>query len=185
MKKRVYIIHGWGAGPKENWFGWLRRELEQEALTVEAPEMPNPFLPKKEQWVAKLNEVIGEPDGNVFLVGHSLGVITILRYLESLAPGQKIGGAVLVSGFAESIHIPVLENFTDGEVDFAKIKSACPKFAVFHSDNDPVVPLQRAFTLHEKLHAKLVIIDQMGHLDEGSGNCEFPELLVELDEIAG
>lgn len=184
MKKRVFIVHGWGAAPDENWFAWVKRELEDYEFEVVVPEMPNTFLPKQESWLAHLQEVVGEVDEDTFLIGHSLGVITILRFLENLPQGKKIGGAILVSGFSKSIHIQVIENFTESEVDFAKIKNSCNAFAVFHSDDDLVVPLERAITLHDQLDGNLMIIDKGGHLNEGSGNFQFPELIEELLRIA-
>ncbi len=39
--------------------------------------------------------LIGNPDNETYLVGHSLGSPTILRYLESLQDDQMIGGGLL------------------------------------------------------------------------------------------
>lgn len=60
-------------------------------------------MPKLVKWLSKLQEVIGKPNRDLYLIGHSLGVITILRYLESLTGDEKIGGAVFVAGFTNDL----------------------------------------------------------------------------------
>jgi predicted alpha/beta hydrolase family esterase len=49
------------------------------------------------KWVAYLSEIAAEPDEDLYMIGHSAGCITILRYLETI--DRRIGGAVLVAGF--------------------------------------------------------------------------------------
>ena len=100
MNKRAFIIHGWDGYPQEGWFPWLKAELEQRGFTVEVPSMPHPSKPTIEDWVNHLARLVGEPDEQTYLIGHSMGCQTILRYLASLN-NQKIGGAVLVAGFFE------------------------------------------------------------------------------------
>ncbi len=79
--KRVIIIHGWEGKPESNWFPWLRNELEKRGVKVEVPEMPDTDHPKESEWVPHLANIIDTPDEHTVLVGHSLGGITILRYL--------------------------------------------------------------------------------------------------------
>jgi predicted alpha/beta hydrolase family esterase len=94
---RVFIIHGWGGYPEECWFPWLKQKLEQRGFHVEVPQMPEPSAPKIETWVAYLAQRIATPDQDTYLVGHSIGVQTILRYLETIE--NQIGGVVAVAGF--------------------------------------------------------------------------------------
>lgn len=49
-----------------------------------------------------------------------------------------------------------------------------------HSDNDHLVPLQNSEILRDKLGAKLFIMKNTGHLNEGNG---FFELPIALEEI--
>lgn len=53
--------------------------------------------------MAKIKDVVGEPDLNTYFAGHSLGLIAILRYLEILPETQKVGGCVFVAGFGEEL----------------------------------------------------------------------------------
>lgn len=181
---RVVIIHGWGATPESNWFPWLAHELRSRGVDVAVPAMPNTDNPDEGEWVTKMHEVIGTPDEETYLVGHSLGGIAILRYLESLEEGGKIGGAVFVAGFAEPVGISEVENFFTRAVDFAKVRASTAKgFAVIRSDNDPYVPARLGDDLAQKLGAELLVIPGGAHLNMGSGYFQFPEALDALDRL--
>ena len=98
--KRVILVHGWEGNPEKNWFVWLRKELEKRGFTVIVPAMPNTMNPTMNAWVPHLSKTAGIPDQDAYFVGHSVGCITILRYLETLQNNQKVGGTVLVAGLA-------------------------------------------------------------------------------------
>ncbi len=108
--KKVIIIHGWEGSPQADWFPWLKKELKAKGFVVEVPAMPDTMHPTLESWLVHLKKVTGEPNENTYFVGHSLGVITILRYLESLED-KKVGGIVLVAGFSEQIGYDLFEVF--------------------------------------------------------------------------
>jgi predicted alpha/beta hydrolase family esterase len=114
------------------------------------------------------------------LVGHSLGVITILRYLESLPEDVKIGGAILVAGFPEPIGFKELDSFFRIPLDYEKVKKSAKMIIAIHSDNDPFVPIENGYLLRDKLGAELVIIPKSGHLNEGDGYFKLP---IALDYI--
>lgn len=177
MEKRIIIIHGWEGSPQGDWFPWLRGQLEQFGYEVIVPAMPNPNFPVMQKWLAKLGTIVGDPDENVYLVGHSLGVIAILRYLESLNQSEKIGGAVLVAGFPEPIGYKELNSFFQKPLDYEKIKKTAKKFVAVHSDNDPYVPMRNGELLRDKLGAELLIIKEGGHLNAENGYTELPIVL--------
>lgn len=52
--------------------------------------MPDTNFPKLNKWLPKLKQIVDTPDENLFLVGHSIGVITILRLLESFTSGKEL-----------------------------------------------------------------------------------------------
>lgn len=94
-------MHGYKGKPETNWKPWLKGELEAEGFEVDVPAMPNTEHPIASEWTNKLAELIGEPSLDIYLIGHSLGCITILHYLETLRDGQKVGGVIFVAGFGE------------------------------------------------------------------------------------
>ncbi|MDP3057743.1 MAG: alpha/beta hydrolase [bacterium] len=182
-KKRVFIIHGWEAVPESNWFPWLKEELEKQNIDVAVPMMPNTYHPIFSEWLAHLKKNIGTPDKNTYLVGHSLGVITILRFLELLPLGQKIGGVVLVAGFPEPIGYDEIKSFFVTPLDYEKIKNSAEKFIAINSDDDPYVPLRNGEILRDKLGAELIIVPNGNHLNEGAGFTELPVVLESLLKI--
>src|SRR3990167_2910856 len=97
--KRVIIVHGWDGYPEEGCFPWLKKEFEKENFQVLIPAMPDPINPKIETWVPYLRDHVLVPDEETYLIGHSIGAQTILRYLESLPENAKIGGAVFIAGW--------------------------------------------------------------------------------------
>jgi len=167
--------------PDKGWRLWLKNQLEKNGFDVESPAMPNPDHPKMEEWVSHLSETVGTVDKDCYFIGHSLGCITILRYIESLKPGQHIGGAVLVAGFtneiAEDKRVGELKPFYSKPIQWEKIKGHCKKFVVIHSDNDMWIPLKHGYIFKEKLNAELVIEHARGHFRNEDGILELPSAL--------
>jgi len=183
MAKRVFIVHGWMAGPRSNWFPWLAEKLRDLGHEVFVPGMPNAAVPSPEAWVDKLSETVGSPDKDCYFVGHSLGVITILRYLEMLSE-KKVGGAILVAGFAEIAFNPELSplhSFFNKPLRWEWIKSRMKKKSVIiMSDNDYMVPLHQGDILKDNLGAKLIVQTKEGHFNAVDGVRELPVVLEEI-----
>jgi len=182
MPKRVFIIHGWEGRPEEGWRPWLKKELEDRGFIVSVPAMPNTNNPKMQKWVSCLAELVGKSKPEDYFVGHSLGCITILRYLEGLKDGEKVGGAVLVAGFTDDLGYKELSSFFEAPVDFSKVKSRARAFVAIHSDDDPYVALSYGDVFKEKLGAKLIISHNMKHF---SGDDNIFELPVALEAVLG
>jgi len=185
MPKRVYIIHGWEATPEANWFSWLKSELENRGFKVTVPAMPDTEQPILEKWLKYLEKLVGEVDLNTYLVGHSLGVITILRFLETLPTSQKVGGAVLVAGFSETIGFDELASFFTAPLDYDKVKNSVNKIVAINSDNDQYVSLRNGEIIRDKLGAELIVVHQGGHLNLDNGYAEMPVALEALLKISG
>lgn len=140
--KRIIIVHGFKGKPKSNWKPWLKNELESSGFTVSIPEMPNTEHPDASEWNSTLAQAVGVPDKEMYLIGHSLGCITILRYLETLSKGQRIGGAIFIAGFGEQFQKYEQgwhDTFFDHQIDWRLIRSHCTNFIAIHSEDDPNV----------------------------------------------
>jgi len=191
MKKRVFIIHGWGGQPDLGWMLWLRKELEGRGFEVVAPQMPETDVPKIEKWVPFLEEKVGEADENTYFVGHSIGCQTILRYLEKLPENKKIGGALFVAGWfnlkpetsEDEDDIKAAKPWLETPIDFEKILTHIKKFTAIFSDNDPYVPIEDAELFKQKLGAKTIIEHNKGHFTGDDNIIELPIVLEELLKI--
>jgi len=186
MKKRVFVVHGWGGDPYGGWKPWLKENLVAKGYEVIMPQMPSPDFPKMTEWVGTLAAQIGKPDENTYLVGHSLGVVTVLRYLETLKRKEKIGGAVLVAGLAMDTNIPELKSFfVRPSYDWALIKKHCEKFITINSDNDYYIPLSHGEEFRDNLGAEMIVMHEHGHFSSADGFSDLPVLLECVLKIAG
>jgi hypothetical protein len=186
MKKRTFVIHGWEGYPEEGWRPWFKSELEKRGFRVLVPAMPDTMHPKMKAWVDYLAKIVGSPDENSFFVGHSLGCIVILRYLETLKESQKIGGAIFVAGFAGNLGegFEELSSFFGTPVDWKRIKEVCDKFVIIHSDDDQWVPLKFGEELAKSLKTNITKVHGMKHFSGDDGITKAPIILEKLLEIA-
>jgi hypothetical protein len=186
--KKVYMIHGFNGNPDRNWFPWLAKELKKHNIDVDVLSMPTPRYPIKEEWVKTIIKSVNIPTEDIYLIGHSLGSSTILRYLETLSKNEKIGGAVLVSGPINYVSGPedrydLLNKFLEDSFDFNHINSVCKKFIVIHGTDDPIVSFSNAEELSKNLSCELIPILNGKHLNDKSGVVELPEALDSLLKI--
>lgn len=180
--KRAIIVHCWEGYPEYCWYPYVKKELEARGFQVEVPAFPDTENPKLDKWLPMLKEIAGKPDGDLYLIGHSIGCATILHYLESLAENQKVGGAVLVAGYIDAIGFNELKNFFETPINLEKIKGKSKNgFIAIHSDDDPYVDLKYAEIFKEKLGAEIIIKHGAKHF---SGAIEGEEACLELPEVA-
>lgn len=193
MKKRVFIIHGWKSYPEDAWFPWLKKELEEKGFNVEVPVLPNPEHPKIEEWKAYISELVGNPDDDTFLIGHSLGTRAILGYLDSLSADKKIGGVILVAGWVALTNIEgrseeakkMINSWMENPVDWNKVRDKAKKFVAVLSDDDKFVPLEKNVDVYKNnLEAKIIIERGRGHFSRGDNIIELPAVLDELLKMA-
>jgi uncharacterized protein len=188
MVKRAFIIHGWGGFPEEGWFPWLKHELKKKGFTVAIPAMPNSSHPLMDEWLPALREIIGSPDKDTYLIGHSLGCQVILHYLQSCAPNEIIGGAVLVAPVSGEGSITNRLNEVDGARDvlgpwitfplnWDAIRSHVRSIVGIFSDNDMWIRSDIAPLLEERLGAKTILLHAKLHFSGDDGITELPEAL--------
>ena len=192
MTKRVFIIHGWDGYPEEGCFPWLKNELTKKGFAVFTPAMPESLNPRIDTWVSFLKKQVGEPDENTYLVGHSIGAQTILRYLESLPRGVKIGGVVLLAGwihltdeaFEDEEDKEIAKPWLETPINWDSVKGHSDDFVAIFSDDDDVIPIGDVEIFKEKLDAKIIIEHRKDHFSGSSGIKELPVLLDELLEFS-
>ncbi len=163
--KKIFLVHGWGGTNRLHWQQWIVSETKkQSGIKAELVKMPDPMFPKPEEWIKTLTKSVSNPSSSVCLAGHSLGVPTILRYLEKLPAGKKVGKIILVAGFCRSIGIPIIDPFVQKEFDWKKIKNSAEKIIVVYSDNDPYIPLLESLFLAERLKVEPIVEKNGGHI---------------------
>lgn len=180
----VYIVHGYAASPSEHWFPWLKKELEKKGAAVFIVDLSSPIDPNPDEWQKALENQVAVLDRNTYFVSHSLGSITLLRYLESAKRNEGIGGYILVSGFNDSLPVlPQLDGFMKPEIDYGKLVQITRNRVVIAALDDATVPHTHSEKLAESLDAKLISVERGGHFLDSDGFTEFPLVLSELEEF--
>ena len=185
-QKIVYIIHQWWSSPNKDWYSWLKTELKRQGFKVFVPAMPDTNAPKISAWVSRLKKVAKKADENTYFVGHSIGAQAIMRYLEKLPKGKKVGGVVFVAGWTSLTNLELGEINTakpwlETKINFAKVKKSAKKFVAVFSNNDPYAPFSKnSKVFKQKLGAKIVIQHKKGHFSKSDGVKKLPIVLDEL-----
>jgi predicted alpha/beta hydrolase family esterase len=177
--QNIFIFHGVGGSPEENWFPWLKKELSERGYNVIVPQFPTPEGQTLENWLKVLDKYHEFINEDAILVGHSLGVPFALNVIEC----NKIKAAYLVAGFygkAGNDFDPGMASFAQREFNWQKIRENCKKFHVYHSNNDPYIKLEKAQQLAKKLQIEVTLIPDSGHINRSSGYLKFKRLLDDI-----
>lgn len=183
--KNAIIIHGTEGHPQENWFPWLKHELEQRGYEVSVPQFPSPpvVAAKLDEWFDVLDDYKDKINEDTLLIGHSLGGVFTLRILEKLE--HPVKGAIMVG--APIGERPILNYdrdvaFSGFDFDWETIKQNASRFVVFQSDDDPYVGIENGKKLAENLGVELNFVPNAGHFNAKAGYTTFPELLAEISK---
>jgi len=177
--RNVLIVHGVGGFPEENWFPWLKGELEGIGCNVLVPQFETPENQTLDEWMKVVDKHSAFLNENAFVVGHSLGVPFLLNVLEK----YKVKAAFLVAGFtgiAGNKFDDSMKTFAQRDFDWAKIKANCDNFVIFHADNDPYIKLEKAEEMAEHLGVNVTLVAGAGHFNSATGYSAFPLLLEKM-----
>ena len=185
--KKVYLVHGWEATSKSDFFPWLKKELEKRKIESYFPDMPNTEKPKINEWIGFLKKNIRAINNDTIFIGHSIGCQAVLRFLETLPAEIKVKRVILVAPWmhldrqtieeeGEEV-IAIAKSWMETLIDWKKVKNHCDNFICIFSDNDPYVPLSNLKLFKEKLNAKCLTLKNRHHFNEGNDIFELPEIL--------
>ncbi len=185
MRSEVFIFHGNAGYPEENWFPWMKSQLENKGHRVSVPQFPTPDGQSLEAWLEVVDPQIKDIDEKTILIGHSLGGLFTLRLLERLE--VPIKAAFLVGTPIGIEPIKNIENdrkFSGNfDFDWDKIRKSSGYFEVFHSDNDPYVALENGQQLARHLGVPLTFISNAGHFNQAAGYTKFERLLEDVNRV--
>jgi predicted alpha/beta hydrolase family esterase len=184
--KNAFIIHGTEGYPGENWFPWLKQELERRGYEVFVPQFPSPpKVPAKiAEWFDVLKNYEQHINKDTILMGHSLGGIFTLRILEKLK--HPVKAACLVGtpiGVRPILNYERDSSFSGFSFDWESILKKAHHFVIFQSDTDPYVSLGNGEELAKKLNVKLNFVPNAGHFNSKAGYNKFDLLLEKLKPI--
>ena len=179
--KNALILHGKSSSSRENWFPWLKQELQRKGYTVWCPDIPNFGRPQMREAARHILDLC-DLNAESVLIGHSAGATLILGILQNYVKKEPVAKAILVAGFGKSLGAGWEENeglFKD-PFNWSKIKESCKEFVFIHSDDDPYVDLSQGEFLLQKLGGELVTMSGQKHFSTetmGDKLRTFPEIL--------
>lgn len=174
MKKAI-ILEGWFNTAKDNWYPWLKKELETRGYEVWIPELPTidtklPSLTKMLQFIDH-NFTI---DKNTTIIGHSLGAVLALR----LAEKYKYKKAFLVAGWDFDDLTPEHKLFWPNKIGHDKIRKNVKEIYIISSDNDPYTTAITAEGMSERLGGIFILVKNAVHFSEKQGGItKIPQIL--------
>ena len=181
--RQIFVLHGYSASINDHWFLDLKHQIEDEHTTVTLIPFPDSEHPDVEAWQKVLDQQIPNVDENTYFVAHSLGVITLLHFLQR-HDYQNIGGMILVSGFSGTISdFSSLDAYiTKSKVNTNYFKDIKKKL-VYLSDNDDLVPPKLTIELVKEIDAPYITVPNGGHFLGREGYTTFPQVVNSLKEM--
>lgn len=154
MKKQVLFIHSAGEQDLHQGSSGLTAYLQErlgDEYNLLSPKMPNLGNPKYKPWKVQLGKEFAEIEGEVILIGHSLGGSVLLKYLSEEAYNQSISGLFLIAApyWGKQDDWQVVE-YTLRE-NFASKLTHILQIYFYHSRNDEIVPFAHLGQNKEKL----------------------------------
>lgn len=158
----------------ENWFPYVKKELEKSGIEVIAKNMPDPDVAREKYWLPFIEKEIGSGD-DVILIGHSSGAIAIMRYLED----HSVKLAILVGACYTDLgdEKEKQAGYFNRPWQWDKIKKNAEKIIQFASTNDPYVPISEPHHIRDNLKTEYYEYNDQGHFGSDVGKTEFPEII--------
>jgi predicted alpha/beta hydrolase family esterase len=177
-KLKVIFIHGnGGCTPDDNWFPYLKTQLEKLDVAVVARQFPDAGLARASFWLPFLKNEL-EADENTIIVGHSSGALAAMRFAEN----NKLLGSVLIAAMHTDLGIESerLSGYFDAPWNWQNIKNNQSWIVQFASTDDPWIPISEPRFVHQKLNSEYHEFKNEGHFGGDRYKREFPELVAVL-----
>ncbi|MCH4247676.1 MAG: alpha/beta hydrolase [Acinetobacter populi] len=182
-KQQIYVLHGYAASIQDHWFMDFKQSLENKYTHVDLIAFPNSQHPDAKKWQQTLDQTIAKVDEHTYFVAHSLGVITLLHFLERHQI-KKVGGIILVSGFSDPIPgFPDLDEYIlANQINPTHFQHAGQTYMLI-SDNDSIVPKAYSLAFARKLNIPYRILPNSGHFLGSDGYTQFPQLVELMQQM--
>ena len=187
----IVIAHGYGASDDSVWFPYLTQRLAAAGHRVTVPRLPETAAPQLEPWRRTYGEaaLAAGPAGSTVLVGHSIGGVNVLRFLEQHDPEADgvFAGVLLVAASAHEVGYDELAEFFEGGFDWERIRRSARQFRVLQAADDPVNqpdPTEHVRLFVDGLGATAVVTPTGGHFGAApDDHVEVPEAVRLVTEL--
>ncbi|MFE1906737.1 RBBP9/YdeN family alpha/beta hydrolase [Streptomyces gardneri] len=187
----IVVSHGYGASDDSVWFPYLTAQLAKAGHRVTVPRLPETGAPRLEPWRKTYGEAVlsAGPAESTVLVGHSIGAVNVLRFLEQHDPAVHgvFAGVLLVAASAHEVGYDELAEFFEGGFDWERIRRSARSFRVLQAMDDPVNqpdPTEHVRLLVQGLGATAVVAPTGGHFGATpDDHVEVPEAVRLVTEL--
>jgi predicted alpha/beta hydrolase family esterase len=165
LKSHVLFVHGGGEGAHEadEKLAVSLRDALGGGYDVRSPKMPNEGSPEVEAWKDRISEELAAMDGEVVLVGHSVGAFVLLKYLSEEEPEKPVAGLLLVAAPYVGTGGWELDEYALRE-DFASELPEGLQMFLYHGRDDEEVPFEHLALYEANLpRAAVRVSDGRGH----------------------
>lgn len=178
---RVILVHGFNANPTMNFHPWLGDQLRDLGFQVVCPQLSLTISEEIDfnSIIEEMKSQIGYLKNDDVLVGHSLGGLVILQYLEAVEMTETPRAVVLVAP-PWKVSRPELRRLFVADLDAEVLMWKAREFVVVHSKDDKLVPFEHGKKLAMLLKARLIETENDGHYMDA----EYPNLLKVVQSIA-
>ncbi len=179
--KKIYLVHGTSSRDAD-WYPWLENKvINNLKIPFKRISLPHYYQPKPSEWDHACDEEI-EKENNITLIGHSLGCIQVLHFIEQHDLYHV--KLILVSGFDEDVFtLAELSSFTEHPVDYHRLLPKISNATVISAMDDVIVPYPYTQTLARHLRAKFILMPKGDHFLDTDGITKLPIVYQELKEI--
>jgi leucyl-tRNA synthetase len=200
-KTKVLIVHGLSGNSKENWFPWIKKELEQKDYKVIIPDMSDSERPVLKDWLKELEQLTADFTAEDIIIGHSLGCSATMNLVQKtnlkinklflVAPGTEFlfndeGVKDTIEDVFSEDNIKFTKEFLSAKIDYKRVKNNVNKIYAYFSDNDPYISLDQKKDLEKVLSADYKVFKDKGHFNISekfnSNILEFPEIIPDIIE---
>ena len=158
---RRILVPGLADSPPDHWQSlWQRSDSSFERLIV-----PDFLEPDRDEWVAALERlVLSRPEPGV-LIGHSLGVSTIVQWTRD-GTVDRVAGAMLVG--PSDVSALAYPDDIAGFIPMPLDPLPFPTLTVL-STTDPYVSVERGYAFGNAWGSRIVEIGPAGHINGEAG----------------
>ena len=139
MTPRIVIVPGLGESGPTHWQTLWEQKYGAARVRQDDPDAPTPGT-----WAARLQEMVEATPGELVLVGHSCGVLTIVHWARLYGGHDRVKGALLVG--PTDADQPDMAALAPQVLPMAPVPLEALPFPalVVASENDPYVSFERA-----------------------------------------
>lgn len=184
--KNYIILPGTGDTPYDNWFEWLKTELENQGFNVCVPYMPQDEFCNYKNWEKVMRALVisGVVGRETTFVCHDISATFITRFL--VKNRVNVEGVIAVSPFNKMLGVEcdnLNKTFVTKKDTLSKIYRFVKFYHVFVSTNDPIISDADCDEFNKITNAKVHKVTGAGHFDAASGYLKFPEIIELIDNI--